>query len=58
MAGAIIYQDKVYGAGGDGSIIEGYYKVADGKFYEEDTYTTEIAGVEDLLYIDLDTMMF
>ena len=53
--GAILYKGKVYGAGG--SIIEGYYKVADGKFYEEDTYTTEILGAEDLLYIDLTSKM-
>lgn len=31
--GAILYKDKVYGVGG--SIIEGYYKVTDRKFYEE-----------------------
>lgn len=53
--GAIIYKDKVYGAGG--SIIEGYYKSADGKFYEETTYETEIPGAEDLLYIDLTSKM-
>ena len=53
--GAILYRDKVYGVGG--SIIEGYYKVADGKFYEEITYETEIPGAEDLLYIDLTSKM-
>ena len=53
--GAILYKDKVYGVGG--SIIEGYYKVADGKFYEESTYETEIPGAEDLLYIDLTSKM-
>ena len=52
---AILYKGKVYGAGG--SIIEGYYKVADGKFYEESTYETEIPGAEDLLYIDLTSKM-
>lgn len=53
--GAILYKDKVYGAGG--SIIEGYYKSADGKFYEESTYETEIPSAEDLLYIDLTSKM-
>lgn len=53
--GAILYKDKVYGVGG--SIIEGYYKSADGKFYEESTYETEILGAEDLLYIDLTSKM-
>jgi len=52
---AILYKGKVYGVGG--SIIEGYYKVADGKFYEESTYETEILGAEDLLYIDLTSKM-
>ena len=34
-------------------VIEGYYKVADGKFYEESSYTTEIEGVSGIIYIDL-----
>ena len=37
------------------SLVEGYYKEADGKFYEESTYTTEIVGVEDSLYVSVDT---
>ena len=43
------------GSGGSGSLIEGYYNETDGKFYEEDTYTTEIEGADDTLYISLDT---
>lgn len=38
-----------------GSIIEGYYKVEDGKFYEENTFETEIPAQNKVLYIDLDT---
>ena len=36
-------------------VIEGYYKTADGKFYEESTYTTEITGETGKIYIDLNT---
>ena len=34
-------------------VIEGYYKAADGKFYEEDTYTTEITPEGGKIYVDL-----
>lgn len=34
-------------------ILEGYYKAADGKFYKESTYTTEIKGEAGKIYIDL-----
>ena len=36
-------------------VIEGYYKVADGKFYKESTYTTEIPGETGKIYISIDT---
>lgn len=36
-------------------VIEGYYKEADGKFYEESTYTTEIIGETGKIYLSLDT---
>ena len=36
-------------------VIEGYYKVADGKFYEESTYETEIPGESGKSYVDLST---
>lgn len=36
-------------------VIEGYYKEADGKFYEEDTYETEITGESGKIYLSLDT---
>jgi hypothetical protein len=39
-------------------VIEGYYKSADGKFYESksgSTYSTEITGEAGKIYIDLDT---
>jgi len=36
-------------------VIEGYYKVADGKFYKESTYTTEIPGETGKIYISVDT---
>lgn len=36
-------------------IIDGYYKAADGKFYEESTYTTEIPGEAGKIYVDLAT---
>ena len=34
-------------------VVEGYLNPADGKFYEEDTYTTEIDGETGKIYIDL-----
>lgn len=36
-------------------VIEGYYNSTDGKFYEESTYQTEIAGERGKIYIALDT---
>lgn len=36
-------------------VIEGYYNTTDGKFYEESTYTTEIAGETGKIYVSLDT---
>ena len=36
-------------------VIEGYYNTSDGKFYEEDTYTTEIPGETGKIYVSLDT---
>ena len=36
-------------------VIEGYYNSTDGKFYEEDTYTTEITPEAGKIYIDLST---
>ena len=36
-------------------VIEGYYKEADGKFYEESTYVTEIPGEAGKIYVDLST---
>ena len=36
-------------------VIEGYYKTADGKFYKEDTYQTEITPESDKVYISKDT---
>ena len=36
-------------------VVEGYYKEADGKFYEEDTYETEITGEAGKIYISVDT---
>lgn len=36
-------------------VIEGYYKTADGKFYEESTYETEIIPEASKIYIDLTT---
>ena len=38
-----------------GSVVKGYFNETDGKFYEEDTYTTEITGHNGLFYITLDT---
>jgi len=34
-------------------VIEGYLNAADGKFYEENTYTTEIAGESGKIYVNL-----
>ncbi len=42
------------GSGAD-NIVEGYYNATDGKFYEESTYTTEITGEANVIYISLDT---
>ena len=39
----------------EGSIVSGYYNTTDGKFYEESTYTTEMAKNVNVLYIDLNT---
>ena len=36
-------------------VVEGYYNAADGKFYEESTYTTEIPGEDGKIYVSLDT---
>lgn len=36
-------------------VIDGYYKEADGKFYKESTYTTEIVGEDGKIYISVDT---
>lgn len=36
-------------------IIEGYYNTTDGKFYEDEQYTTEIEGEHGKIYISLDT---
>lgn len=36
-------------------VIEGYYKVADGKFYKESTYTTEITPESGKIYVSIDT---
>ena len=37
-----------------GGTIEGYYNSTDGKFYEDDQYTTEIPGEAGMLYVGLD----
>ena len=42
-------------ANGEGSIVSGYYNTADGKFYEESTYVTEMAANANVLYIDKNT---
>ena len=39
----------------EGSIVSGYYNTTDGKFYEESTYTTEMAANANVLYIDKST---
>lgn len=36
-----------------GSIVSGFYNSADGKFYEEDTFETEIAENTNVIYIEL-----
>ena len=36
-------------------VIEGYYNTTDGKFYEDDQYTTEIVGEHGKIYVSLDT---
>ena len=36
-------------------VIEGYYKTANSKFYEENTYETEITGETGKIYLDLTT---
>jgi hypothetical protein len=36
-------------------VLEGYYKVADGKFYKEAAYTTLITGETGKIYVSLDT---
>ena len=41
--------------GGGGGCIEGYLNSSDGKFYEDDQYTTEITGQSGMLYVTLDT---
>lgn len=46
---------REFESGGSDNVVEGYYKEADGKFYEEDTYETEIVGEDKVLYISLDT---
>lgn len=40
---------------GSGSIVKGYRRASNGKFYEEDTYTTLISGDENTIYIDIPT---
>lgn len=39
----------------DSDIVKGYYNTSNGKFYKESSYTTEIIGQNDKLYIDLAT---
>lgn len=41
--------------GGSASIVKGYRKSSNGKFYEEDTYTTLIQGNDNTIYIDIPT---
>ena len=36
-------------------VVDGYYKEADGKFYADQAYTTEITGEAGKIYISLDT---
>lgn len=40
---------------GENDVINGYYNVTDGKFYEDSTYTTEITGEVGKIYISIDT---
>jgi len=46
---------KFEGGSGAKSVYYGYLKEADGKFYDDSAYTTEIAGAEDTLYVTKDT---
>ena len=41
--------------GSTDNIIWGYYNTTDGKFYEDEEYTTEIIGDDEKLFITLDT---
>lgn len=36
-------------------VVEGYYNETDGKFYTDNSYTTEIMGESNKIYVDLDT---
>ena len=45
---------KVSGDSGGGGLVYGYLNSSNGKFYEESTYTTEIPGDSDKLFITLD----
>jgi hypothetical protein len=45
---------KVSGDGGGGGLVYGYLNSTDGKFYEDSSYTTEIPGDSDKLFITLD----
>ena len=40
---------------GEDDVINGYYNITDGKFYEDSTYTTEIVGQIGKIYISIDT---
>lgn len=40
---------------GEDDVINGYYNITDGKFYEDSTYTTEITGEVGKIYISIDT---
>lgn len=55
---ALVYDETtgkwINGEGATKVIIRGFYNAADGKFYKESTYTTEIEGNVDSLYISLD----
>ena len=55
LAASEAYTDRNKGEGGGAGAVKGYYKTADGKFYEESTYTTEITPDASLLYLDLST---
>lgn len=41
------------GGESSGGTIEGYYNSEDGKFYQEETFVTEIPGQAGMLYVDL-----